>query len=330
MFAEIVCGPPGSGKTTYCEGKRQFLSVYDPTRPVTVVNLDPANEGIFPYPCDVDVRELVSLEKVMKEEQLGPNGSYLLCAEVMEAHLHDWILARIEQAVERRVEETMAASSSAPSSSSRDVGVRAPYILFDCPGQVEFYLHSTLLHKLFHALQKRLECALCTVHLVDAGVATRDLPTYVSASVLALTTMVDHELPHINVLTKWDTLDLGGDLAEADEGRPFLVPSDFVSESFDRLWRRSLRQRQRAQRLAERYATDTCGGGTTPQDAADAAEVAALDLDKDGGRVYKFAKALMGVVEGYGLVGYQPLDIQSSEMMLQLTQEIDNAMGNYC
>lgn len=62
------------------------------------------------------------------------------------------------------------------------------------------------MHKLISALQKQLQCSLCTVHLIDANIATRDIATYVSSCVLSLTTMVDHELPHLNVLTKWDSL----------------------------------------------------------------------------------------------------------------------------
>lgn len=338
MFAELVCGPPGSGKTTYCEGKRQFLSVYDPTRPVTIVNLDPANDGVFPYPCDVDVRELVSLDQVMEAEGLGPNGSYLFCVDVMEARLEDWIMPKLEEAMERRVEETIVNTTQPTAGGGggrhdrhdrHAPALRAPYLIIDCPGQVEFYINSRLLHRLFRALQKRLQCALCSVHLVDAGIATRDVATYVAATVLALTTMIDHELPHVNVLSKWDTLDLDGDLADADEGRPFLTPSDFVSENFDRLWRRQLRRRRASQRLAERFATDTHLRRASPEGAADAAAFEALDLERDGSRSYKYSKALMGVVEDYGLVGYTPLDIQDQEMMLHLTQEIDNAMGNF-
>ena len=72
MFAELVCGPPGSGKSTYCEGKRQFLSVYDPCRPVVIFNLDPANDGIFPYPCDINICDLVSHKETMEQTKLGP------------------------------------------------------------------------------------------------------------------------------------------------------------------------------------------------------------------------------------------------------------------
>jgi GTPase SAR1 family protein len=97
-FGQVVIGPPGSGKTTYCAGVQQLLAAADdaaalaassqqqqqdpqqqqqrrkpaPRRPA-LVNLDPANDCL-PYTPDIDVRELVSLDAVMEELGLGPNG----------------------------------------------------------------------------------------------------------------------------------------------------------------------------------------------------------------------------------------------------------------
>ncbi len=47
FFGLVVIGPPGSGKTTFCEGMSQFLKSLG--REVAIVNLDPANENM-PYP----------------------------------------------------------------------------------------------------------------------------------------------------------------------------------------------------------------------------------------------------------------------------------------
>ena len=58
IFGQIVIGPPGSGKTTYCDGMSQFLKGLG--RNVVIVNLDPANENI-PYKPDVDVAELIQV-----------------------------------------------------------------------------------------------------------------------------------------------------------------------------------------------------------------------------------------------------------------------------
>ena len=70
-FGQLVIGPPGSGKTTYCNGMQQYLRLLG--RKAAVVNLDPANDAL-PYECAVDVGELVSLEAVMERMSLGPNG----------------------------------------------------------------------------------------------------------------------------------------------------------------------------------------------------------------------------------------------------------------
>ena len=70
-FGQLVIGPPGSGKTTYCYGMQQYMRLLG--RKVAVVNLDPANDAL-PYECAIDVAELVSLEVVMQSMHLGPNG----------------------------------------------------------------------------------------------------------------------------------------------------------------------------------------------------------------------------------------------------------------
>jgi GTPase SAR1 family protein len=108
-FGEIVCGSPGSGKSTYCYGKHQLFSALG--RPISIVNLDPANEHL-PYPCAVDLGELVTLDDAMRTHALGPNGGMLFCMEYLEANF-DWL------------DERLAALG------------KDAYILFDLPGQVE-------------------------------------------------------------------------------------------------------------------------------------------------------------------------------------------------
>jgi len=49
-------------------------------RSVHIVNLDPAAEDIS-YTPSVDIRELISVEDVMEELDLGPNGGLIYCME---------------------------------------------------------------------------------------------------------------------------------------------------------------------------------------------------------------------------------------------------------
>jgi GPN-loop GTPase len=98
-FAQLVVGPPGSGKSTYCDGMHQFLGAIG--RKSSVVNLDPANEATS-YPCAVDVRELVSVEDIMGSdpreedggEALGPNGAVLYALETLEQNF-EWLETKL-------------------------------------------------------------------------------------------------------------------------------------------------------------------------------------------------------------------------------------------
>jgi GPN-loop GTPase len=124
-FAQLVVGPPGAGKSTYCNGMHQFLSAIG--RKCSIVNLDPANDQIS-YPCAIDVRNLVTLEEIMSSDELGPNGGVLYALEELE-HNVDWLMEGLKKLGE-------------------------DYVLFDCPGQVELFTHHDSLRKIFFAIQK--------------------------------------------------------------------------------------------------------------------------------------------------------------------------------
>lgn len=94
-FAQLVIGPPGCGKSTYCDGMHQFLSAIG--RKAQVVNLDPANESTS-YPCALDIRSLVGVEQIMAAdaEALGPNGAVLYAMEALEANF-DWLVQGLRE-----------------------------------------------------------------------------------------------------------------------------------------------------------------------------------------------------------------------------------------
>jgi GTPase SAR1 family protein len=125
-FGEIVCGAPGSGKSTYCYGKHQLFTALE--RPVSIVNLDPANDNI-PYPCAIDIASLITLQDAMDAHGLGPNGGMLYCMEYLEANL-DWLETRLNE-----------------------LGPDA-YVLFDIPGQVELATIHPSLKRIIQRLSK--------------------------------------------------------------------------------------------------------------------------------------------------------------------------------
>ena len=107
-FGQIVIGPPGSGKTTYCHGMQQFMKAIG--RECCVINLDPANDFI-PYDCQIDINELVTVEDVMKHLSLGPNGGLLYCMEFLEKN-QNWLFDKLKQFSSRQVKSLLVCSLS--------------------------------------------------------------------------------------------------------------------------------------------------------------------------------------------------------------------------
>ncbi|KAJ1942687.1 hypothetical protein GGF37_003001 [Kickxella alabastrina] len=180
-FGQIVIGPPGSGKTTYCNGMHQFLTALG--RKTVVVNLDPANDCMT-YECAVNIEDLITLDDAMEAYQLGPNGGMVYCIEYLEKNIQ-WLVDQL---------------ASHPDC----------YFIFDCPGQVELYTHNQAIKNIVRRLEKH-DFRLACVHLVDASYCT-EAARFISVLMLSLTTMTMLEMPHINVLSKIDLLEQMGEL----------------------------------------------------------------------------------------------------------------------
>ncbi|KAF2497076.1 hypothetical protein BU16DRAFT_458983, partial [Lophium mytilinum] len=255
-FAQLVIGPPGSGKSTYCDGMHQFLTAVG--RKCSVVNLDPANDHTS-YPVALDVRDLVSLDSIMEDEQLGPNGSVLFALEDLELNF-DWL----EEGLKTLGDD---------------------YILFDCPGQVELFTHHASLRNIFYRLQK-LGYRLVLMNLTDSYVITQP-STYISALLLALRSMLQIELPTLNVLTKIDNLINHPNL-------PFNL--DFYTEVHD---------------LSHLLPILDAEQASHPPPS----KFAALN------------RAVVELVEEYALVGFETLAVEDKTSMMTLLKAIDRTGG---
>ena len=219
LYGQIVIGAPGSGKTTYCDGMQQYLRLLG--RDCWVVNLDPANEvppsktadangssevidreaddangdeeetnAQLPYETILDVcQDIISLDSVMSQLHLGPNGGLLYCMEYIEHHLGE-VLNLLKERL--GIENNKHASRA--------------YLLFDLPGQIELTAHSAVVSRIAARLVRELDLRLVCVQLVDAAICLPDVSKFIGASLVCTSSMMRMELPCVNVLSKMDLL----------------------------------------------------------------------------------------------------------------------------
>lgn len=178
-YAQLVLGPAGSGKSTYCAALQKHAETMN--RIINVVNLDPAAEA-FSYDSLIDVRDLIQVDDVMQAEDMdfGPNGALVFCMEyLMEPDGREWLRDQLGDYDE-------------------------DCILFDCPGQIELYTHMDVMKRMAQQLLS-WNFNVCAVFVLDAGYMV-DASKFLSGSLTALSVMVQLEVPHVNVLTKMDLL----------------------------------------------------------------------------------------------------------------------------
>lgn len=174
-FAQIVMGPAGCGKSTYCSNLLKHLEIV--RRTGHVVNLDPAAE-VFNYDPIADIRELIEVDDVMEDAELkfGPNGGLVFCMEYFCQNF-EWLQNQLED-------------------------YENDYIIFDCPGQIELYTHIPVMRKLVDVLQS-WDFRVCGVFLIDSQFMV-DCAKFFSGTLAALSAMVNLEIPHVNVMSKMD------------------------------------------------------------------------------------------------------------------------------
>ncbi|KAJ5370502.1 GPN-loop GTPase 3 [Penicillium cataractarum] len=176
-FGVLVMGPAGAGKTTFSNSLIQHLQ--STRRSCFYVNLDPAAEN-FAYQPDLDIRELITLEDVMEELGLGPNGGLIYCFEFLLQNLEF-----LTEALDPLSEEYL--------------------IIFDMPGQIELYTHIPLLPSLTQFLSRQgpLNINLCAAYLLESTFVV-DKAKFFAGTLSAMSAMLMLEIPHVNILSKMD------------------------------------------------------------------------------------------------------------------------------
>lgn len=293
IYGQVVVGPPGSGKTTYCNGMQQFCSLLH--RNAQVLNLDPANDDYDQYDTIFDIsRDLVHLQEVMLSLDLGPNGGLLYCMEYLANHV-DTVVTILEERFHGMDTTT------------------TPYLILDFPGQVELFTHGTCISSFLQELSKRLNLRLCGVHLMDATMCW-EATKYLSAALVSTTTMLRLELPMIHVLSKIDliskqelpfSLDYFTECHDLNRLLPHLLESSMNTTSTtdnddDCHWYEDIEYQQARQKMRQ------------------------SKFHRNHERLHKL---LAEVVEDFGLLSYIPLDISDAASVGHVLSRIDKCNG---
>lgn len=197
-FAQIIIGPAGSGKSSYVSAMVRHGQAIN--RSINAFNLDPAAEH-FDYEPFADIRQLISVEDIMADEELrfGPNGGLIFAMEYLLENM-DWF------------EEQLG-------------DVDNDYILFDTAGQIELSTHLNVMQKLIRFLVLH-DFRVCAIFLLDSQFIS-DVSKFFSALMVSLSAMINLEIPVVNVLTKTDLLD--GSARRRLES--FLEPDSYLLEN---------------------------------------------------------------------------------------------------
>lgn len=80
MFTIFIIGTAGSGKSLLTASFNEWLKIGKQS--VATVNLDP---GVLtlPYVPDIDVRDYIGIDQIMKQYGLGPNGALVMAADLI-------------------------------------------------------------------------------------------------------------------------------------------------------------------------------------------------------------------------------------------------------
>lgn len=168
--ALFVIGPAGCGKTTLVQVLNDHYTAQQ--RKVTVVNLDPA-QILEDLPFDIDIRSHLELGEIMEEADFGPNGGLMAGMEAISENTDVLGLPEDEDA----------------------------FLIFDCPGQIELYLHSNSIKRIVDQVQK--DHSAMMVYALDAT-HVLDVSKFMAGALSAIIAMAKFEVPHLNVLTKCD------------------------------------------------------------------------------------------------------------------------------
>ena len=174
MKAIFIVGTAGSGKSLLASKVFDYYTRNGHF--VGMMNLDPGVENL-PYTCDIDVRDHVDIVSIMKQYDLGPNGSMIMA--------NDLVASKIDL-LQREVDD-----------------VNPDYLIVDTPGQIELFAYRASGPFFIQSLNTEEKAS---IFLHDGSLITTAI-NFVSVALLATSVKLRLRLPQVSVVTKVDLIE---------------------------------------------------------------------------------------------------------------------------
>lgn len=279
-----------SAQTTFCSALIQHLRLIK--RSCFYINLDPAAED-FAYEPDLDIKDLISLEDVMEEVGLGPNGGLIYCFEYDMAPSTVTEAQRILVDCPRFLLENLDFLSEAIEPLSEEY-----LIIIDMPGQIELYTHVPVVPTLVQHLTRTgaLHINLCAAYLLESTFVI-DRAKFFAGTLSAMSAMLMLELPHVNIMSKMDLVK--GSVRKKDLKR-FIDPDTSLLDD-------------------ETDNTREATGGSMD-------DLVSTEAIMGGGSFKKLNKAVAKLIEDFSMVSFLQLYAQNEDSVGAILSYIDDAI----
>ncbi|KAJ7708811.1 XPA-binding protein 1 [Mycena rosella] len=175
-IAIITIGMAGAGKSTFVQRINSYLHSLDPPSPPYILNLDPAVTRI-PFEANIDIRDTVNYQEVMKQYNLGPNGGILTALNLFTTKF-DQVLSLVEKRADS-----------------------VDYVILDTPGQIEIFTWSASGAIITDAVASSLPAVVA--YVIDTPRTTAPA-TFMSNMLYACSILYKTKLPFILVFNKTD------------------------------------------------------------------------------------------------------------------------------
>jgi GTPase SAR1 family protein len=176
----------GSGKTTFMQ--RINAHLHSKNTPPYIINLDPAVLNV-PFDSNIDIRDSVNYEEVMKQYNLGPNGGILTSLNLFATKVD-----QIVNLLEKRAKPDPEHPERKP----------IDRILVDTPGQIEAFVWSASGTILLESLASAFPTVIA--YIIDTP-RTASTSTFMSNMLYACSILYKTKLPMILVFNKTDVKD---------------------------------------------------------------------------------------------------------------------------